>query len=92
MIRVTRLDRHELVLNSDLIESVDAHPDTTIRLVNGRSHVVRESVDDVLERMREWRATLMARAGLGAFAAGMLPLPLLSGEIPGALEESEVLA
>ena len=44
MIRITRLDRAEFVLNCDLIESIEARPDTTIRLVTGQSRVVRESL------------------------------------------------
>lgn len=72
MIRLTRLDKQEVVLNCDLIESVDARPDTTIRLVTGHSQVVRESVEEVLARIRDWRASVLARAGL----AGLLAQPI----------------
>jgi flagellar protein FlbD len=71
MIRVTRLDHHEIALNCDLIESIEARPDTTIRLVTGQSQVVRESVDDVLGLIRAWRASVLERAGL----AGLLAHP-----------------
>ena len=64
MIRVTRLDRQEIALNSDLIESIEARPDTTIRLVTGQSLVVREPLDEVLDRIRNWRASVLD--GLGA--------------------------
>ena len=69
MIRVTRLDRQEFALNCDLIESIEARPDTTIRLVTGQSRVVRETVDEVLERIREWRASVLERAGLPGLLA-----------------------
>jgi flagellar protein FlbD len=72
VIRLTRLDRHEVVLNCDLIELVDARPDTTIRLVTGQSQVVRESVDEVLARIRDWRASVLERSGL----AGLLAHPI----------------
>ena len=72
MIRLTRLDKQEVVLNCDLIESFDARPDTTVRLVTGHSQVVRESVDEVLARIRDWRASVLARAGL----AGLLAHPV----------------
>jgi len=71
MIRVTRLDRHEVALNCDLIESIEARPDTTIRLVTGQSQVVREGVNEVLELIRAWRASVLERAGL----AGLLAHP-----------------
>jgi len=71
MIRVTRLDKHEVALNCDLIESIEARPDTTIRLVTGQSQVVREGVNEVLELIRAWRASVLERAGL----AGLLAHP-----------------
>ena len=76
MIRVTRFDRHEIVLNCDLIETIEARPDTTLRLVTGQSQVVRESLDEVLERIRAWRASVLARAGLAGLLAPA-PLPTL---------------
>jgi len=79
MIRVTRLDRAEFTLNCDLIESLEARPDTTIRLVTGQSRVVRESVDEVLERIRDWRASVLARAGLPGLLANA---PVLVPELP----------
>jgi len=71
MIRVTRLDRQEIVLNCDLIESIEARPDTTIRLVTGASLVVRDGVDEIVEAVRTWRAGVLERAG----AAGLLTHP-----------------
>ena len=76
MIRVTRLDKHEIALNCDLIESIEARPDTTIRLVTGQSQVVREDVTEVLERIRAWRASVLERAGLaGLLAVPVAPVP-----------------
>ncbi len=69
MIRVTRLDRQEIVLNCDLIECIEARPDSTIRLITGASLVVREDVTELLERVRLWRASVLARAGLPALLA-----------------------
>jgi uncharacterized protein YlzI (FlbEa/FlbD family)/flagellar basal body-associated protein FliL len=83
MIRVTRLDRHEIALNCDLIESIEARPDTTIRLVTGQSQVVREDVGEVLERIRAWRASVLERAGLaGLLAHPVVPPPPLPRSEP----------
>jgi flagellar protein FlbD len=78
MIRVTRLDKHEIALNSDLIESIEARPDTTIKLLTGQSQVVLEGVGEVLERIRVWRASVLERAGL----AGLLQHPLTPPPAP----------
>ncbi|HHY33741.1 MAG TPA: flagellar FlbD family protein [Firmicutes bacterium] len=48
MIRVHRLDGSELVVNADLIETVEATPDTIITLTTGKKLVVKDAVDDVV--------------------------------------------
>ena len=60
MIRVTRLNGEQFALNPDLIERVEAHPDTVAFLVDGTKYVVRESVDEVLQEIREYRAAILA--------------------------------
>jgi flagellar protein FlbD len=60
VIRVTRLNGDQFALNPDLIEKVEAHPDTVAFLVDGTKYVVRESVDEVLQEIREYRAGILA--------------------------------
>ena len=60
MIRVTRLNGEQFALNADLIERVEAHPDTVAFLVDGTKYVVKESVDEVLTEIREYRAGILA--------------------------------
>ena len=62
MIRVTRLNGEQFALNPDLIERVEGHPDTVVSLVDGTKYVVRESVDDVITGIREYRAGILATA------------------------------
>ena len=64
MILVTRLDGSELALNSDLIVEIEACPDTTVRLLNGESLIVRESVEELVESVADFRAGILARSGL----------------------------
>ncbi|MCA1062379.1 flagellar FlbD family protein [Rossellomorea sp. AcN35-11] len=47
MITLTRLNGKSFTLNAIYIETVEAFPDTTILLTNGRRYVVKESVDEV---------------------------------------------
>ncbi|WCN39100.1 flagellar FlbD family protein [Aneurinibacillus uraniidurans] len=51
MIRLTRLNGKEYVVNGLLIESVEATPDTMITLVNGKKFVIRESIPEVLSAL-----------------------------------------
>ena len=60
MIRVTRLNGEHFALNPDLIERVEGHPDTVAFLVDGTKYVVKETVDEVLDEIREYRAGILA--------------------------------
>jgi flagellar protein FlbD len=60
VIRVTRLNGERFALNPDLIERVEGPPDTVAFLVDGTKYVVRESVDEVLQEIREYRAAILA--------------------------------
>lgn len=65
MICVTRLDRSEMYLNSDLIELIEETPDTHITLTNGKRYLVRESASEIIERIVRFRAAVIARAHRG---------------------------
>jgi flagellar protein FlbD len=62
MIVVTRLNGPPLALNCDLIERAEATPDTVLTLVDGTKYVVQESVEQVIERVREFRASVVVLA------------------------------
>jgi flagellar protein FlbD len=55
MIRLTRLNHSTIVLNSDLIEHIDITPDTVVTLTTGQILRVRETADEVVERIVEFR-------------------------------------
>jgi flagellar protein FlbD len=55
MIRLSRLDGQEFILNADLIETIEMTPDTVIVLVTHRKLVVRESADEVINRVIAYR-------------------------------------
>ena len=57
MIKVTRLNDSELVINADLIEFVEAIPETIISLTTGKKIMVTESVEEVIARVIAYRRT-----------------------------------
>jgi flagellar protein FlbD len=59
MIQLTRLNGIPIVLNSDLIKTADASPDTELTLVNGEKIIVREPCDEVTDRVLAYRAKLL---------------------------------
>jgi len=58
MIRVTRLDGNSIVLNAELIQSVETTPDTMIVLLNGSRWMVRNTVDEIVEKFLEYKRQL----------------------------------
>ncbi len=70
MIPVTRLNGSELYVNSDLVETVEATPDTVVTLTTGRKLVVLESVDDVVERMVQFRRRIATALQAPSESAG----------------------
>ena len=60
MITLTRLNGGVFALNPDLIERVEATPDTVITLVDSTRYVVRERVEEVTYRIRECKATVIS--------------------------------
>lgn len=63
MVTLTRLTGAVFALNPDLVERVDTTPDTVITLVDGTKYLVRESLDDVVAAVLDFRARLIAAAG-----------------------------
>lgn len=59
MIRVTRLDGTELLLNTELVELLESVPDTVITLTTGRKLVVQEDVEEVARRIKTYRRELL---------------------------------
>lgn len=62
MIVLTRLNRTRFAVNPDLVERIQATPDTTITLVDGATFVVTESMDEVIEQVTRFRARVLATA------------------------------
>ena len=62
MILVTRLNGHPVALNCDLIERAEATPDTVLTLVDGTKYLIADSVEEVLAKVREFRASVIALA------------------------------
>jgi len=59
MIIVTRLNGSEIVVNADLIETVEATPDTILTLVDGTRYLVEESPAELVNRIKTYRAAVL---------------------------------
>lgn len=55
MISLIKLNGREITINAELIESLEATPDTVVSLVTGNRLVVRNSVEDIVAKVMEYR-------------------------------------
>ena len=60
MIKITKFNTNdnELVLNAELIETIEETPDTVITLLNGKKLIVEESMDDIVRKVMDYRRAL----------------------------------
>jgi flagellar protein FlbD len=55
MIKLRRFNGQEFILNADLIETLEATPDTVISLTNGRKYVVQNPVEEIVHSTIEYK-------------------------------------
>lgn len=59
MIKVKRLNGKEFVVNSELIQYVEETPDTVITLTTGQKIVVADTVDEIIDKVIEYKAKII---------------------------------
>lgn len=62
MIEVTRLDDSKIMVNAEMIQSLQATPDTVITLTTNGKMIVKEPVDEISRRIMKYQRSM--RAGL----------------------------
>jgi flagellar protein FlbD len=80
MIMLSRLNGLPFALNPDLLERAEATPDTVLTLCDGSKLVVRESVEELVTRVRDYRASILSLADQVAVPAP--PAPALHVVVP----------
>ncbi len=50
MIKLTKIDGSTIAINENYIENIAESPDTIVMLNSGRSCVVKESIDEIIEK------------------------------------------
>ena len=69
MIKVTRLNNSELVVNCDMIEFVEAIPETMISLITGKKIIISEDIDEIISRVAKFKS----KAGNPVYKPGAPP-------------------
>lgn len=62
MVLVHRLKGEPIFINADMIQSIEACPDTVVVLVDGRTFVLSDQPEEIVERIRRFRASVLVAA------------------------------
>ncbi len=60
MIRLHRINGQDLVVNAELIETLEPGPQTVVHLATGNKLLVRETADEVMAKVLEYRRAVNA--------------------------------
>ncbi|OGS34631.1 MAG: flagellar protein FlbD [Elusimicrobia bacterium RIFOXYC2_FULL_34_12] len=55
MIKLTKLNDKEIYLNPDLFDNIESHPNTTIMLTTGVKIIVKETPDEIVNKIVEFK-------------------------------------
>jgi len=59
MIRLTKINGQEFFINSDLMEFIESTPDTIITLTTGKKIIVKETAEEVIEKIIEFKSRVL---------------------------------
>lgn len=64
MIRVTKFDGEEMVINAELIVDLRATPDTVISLTTGKKILVMDEIDEIIDKVIEYKQKINVIRGV----------------------------
>ena len=62
MIRVTKINKAPVILNLETVKYMESTPDTVVYFVNGDSMIIRETMDEVVEKVQIFKGNILRRA------------------------------
>jgi len=60
MIALRRLNGQPLMVNADLIESLESTPDTVVTLISGNKLIVRDRPDEIAQKIVDYKRKIHA--------------------------------
>jgi flagellar protein FlbD len=60
MIKVSRINGKEFVVNADLVETLEATPDTVVTLTTGKKLMVKDTVDEMIKKIVDYKKEVHA--------------------------------
>jgi flagellar protein FlbD len=65
VVKLTRINGDSVTVNCDLILFVEAASETTITLANGERMKIRESIEDLCDKVMEFKRSVISGTFLG---------------------------
>jgi len=62
MVHLTRINDTHFVINAEMIELVESSPDTIVSLTTGHKYLVKDTVDEVIAKVVEYKQSILTRA------------------------------
>lgn len=59
MISITRLNNTNFVINCELIETIEATPDTVISTIDGKKFIASETVEEIVEKVIQYKRKIL---------------------------------
>ena len=60
MVEVTRFNKETIIINADLIEMIEATPDTVITMTTGKKFVVKETKEEMVDKIIKYRQRILS--------------------------------
>ena len=62
VISLRRLNNQPIMVNADLIESLESTPDTVVTLVSGNKLIVRDTMEEIRDRIVEYKRRIFGQS------------------------------
>ena len=60
MVQVTRFNKEEILINAELIEMIEAVPDTVITMTTGKKFVVKETKEEMVDKIVAYKRRVLS--------------------------------
>ncbi len=60
MVEVTRFNKETIYINADLIEMIEASPDTVVTMTTGRKFVVSETKEEMVDKIIKYKQRILS--------------------------------
>lgn len=60
MVEVTRFNKEIIIINADLIEMIEATPDTVITMTTGKKFVVSETKEEMVDKIIKYKQQILS--------------------------------